>query len=139
MTGRRPTARSSRRPAASRPRSCPRRSGSACAAECRYEQIRGQDFAKLATLDQEGRSLGDLADLRVSIVRSLMAVRARTWTGEARKLLTFVDNRQDASLQAGHFNDFVQVTQLRGALYRAAGAAERGQDGPAPRRCRHSG
>jgi hypothetical protein len=30
-----------------------------------------------------------------------------------------VDNRQDASLQAGHFNDFVQVTQLRGALYRA--------------------
>ncbi len=34
---------------------------------------------------------------------------------EARKLLTFVDNRQDASLQAGHFNDFVQVTQLRGA------------------------
>ncbi|NED69702.1 DEAD/DEAH box helicase, partial [Streptomyces sp. SID10244] len=38
---------------------------------------------------------------------------------KARKLLTFVDNRQDASLQAGHFNDFVQVTQLRGALYRA--------------------
>ena len=37
----------------------------------------------------------------------------------ARKLLAFVDNRQDAALQAGHFNDFVQVTQLRGALYRA--------------------
>ena len=41
---------------------------------------------------------------------------------EARKLLTFVDNRQDASLQAGHFNDFVQVVQLRGALYPAAAA-----------------
>src|SRR5262249_10513492 len=38
----------------------------------------------------------------------------------ARKLLTFVDNRQDASLQSGHFNDFAQVVQLRGALYRAA-------------------
>ncbi|MGH3636726.1 MAG: helicase-related protein, partial [Mycobacterium sp.] len=38
---------------------------------------------------------------------------------EARKLLTFVDNRQDASLQAGHFNDFVQMTQLRGALHQA--------------------
>ena len=37
----------------------------------------------------------------------------------ARKLLSFTDNRQDASLQAGHFNDFVQVTLLRSALWRA--------------------
>ncbi|MGH3906992.1 MAG: helicase-related protein, partial [Pseudonocardiaceae bacterium] len=41
---------------------------------------------------------------------------------EARKLLAFADNRQDASLQAGHFNDFIQVTQLRGALHRAVQA-----------------
>ncbi|MEZ5151989.1 helicase-related protein [Rhodococcus zopfii] len=48
----------------------------------------------------------------------------------ARKLLTFVDNRQDASLQAGHFNDFVQVTQLRAALYRAlVEAKETGEEG----------
>ena len=46
---------------------------------------------------------------------------------QARKLLTFVDNRQDASLQAGHLNDFVQVAHLRGALYRALAAA--GPDG----------
>ena len=32
----------------------------------------------------------------------------------ARKLLSFTDNRQDASLQAGHLNDFVQVALLRG-------------------------
>jgi hypothetical protein len=56
-----------------------------------------------------------------SVLRSL---RTRHCEGEeipdaARKLLTFVDNRQDASLQAGHFNDFVQVTHLRGALVRA--------------------
>src|SRR5690606_6521954 len=38
----------------------------------------------------------------------------------ARKLLSFTDNRQDASLQAGHFNDFVQTGMLRAALYRAA-------------------
>jgi hypothetical protein len=31
---------------------------------------------------------------------------------EARKLLTFSD-KQDASLQAGHFNDFVEVGLLR--------------------------
>ncbi len=41
---------------------------------------------------------------------------------EARKLLTFVDNRQDASLQAGHLNDFVQVVRLRGAVYQAQAA-----------------
>jgi hypothetical protein len=38
----------------------------------------------------------------------------------ARKFLAFTDNRQDASLQAGHFNDFVLVGLVRSALYRAA-------------------
>jgi hypothetical protein len=38
---------------------------------------------------------------------------------KARKLLSFTDNRQDASLQAGHFNDFVEIALLRSALYRA--------------------
>jgi ATP-dependent helicase YprA (DUF1998 family) len=82
-----------------------------------YEQARGSDFAKLAKLSAEGRSSA-MSLITASIVRTL-----RTWKGDlddkARKLLAFVDNRQDASLQAGHFNDFVQVTQLRGALYRA--------------------
>lgn len=84
-----------------------------------YEQARGRDFAKLATLDQEGRSSATSL-ISASIVRSLRALPASALDDEARKLLTFVDNRQDASLQAGHFNDFVQVTQLRGALYQAA-------------------
>ncbi|RMI19783.1 MAG: DUF1998 domain-containing protein, partial [Calditrichaeota bacterium] len=35
------------------------------------------------------------------------------------KLLSFTDNRQDASLQAGHFNDFIHVSLLRCALYAA--------------------
>src|SRR5258708_26480045 len=43
---------------------------------------------------------------------------------EARKVLSFTDNRQDASLQAGHLNDFVQVVLLRGALARALPARE---------------
>ncbi|MEX2982273.1 protein kinase [Streptomyces sp. C36] len=84
-----------------------------------YEQTRGKDFAKLATLDQEGRSSATSL-ISASVVRSLKSVPEEALAKEARKLLTFVDNRQDASLQAGHFNDFVQVTQLRGALYRAA-------------------
>ncbi|WP_225843868.1 protein kinase domain-containing protein [Streptomyces albus] len=91
-----------------------------------YEQTRGRDFAKLATLDQEGRSSATSL-ISASIMKSLRAVPEDSLDKEARKLLTFVDNRQDASLQAGHFNDFVQVTQLRGALYQAVlGAGEEG-------------
>ncbi|MEV4467377.1 protein kinase [Micromonospora echinofusca] len=91
-----------------------------------YEQVRGKDFAKLATLDQEGRSSATSL-VSASIVRSLLSAPAEALDPKARKLLTFVDNRQDASLQAGHFNDFVQITQLRGALYRAA--VEAGKNG----------
>ena len=38
---------------------------------------------------------------------------------EESKVLSFTDNRQDASLQAGHLNDFVQVAQLRAAIVQA--------------------
>ena len=94
-----------------------------------YEQVRGNDFAKLATLDQEGRSSATSLT-SMSIVRSLRAVPEQYLDEDARKLLTFVDNRQDAALQAGHFNDFVQVSMIRGALYRAAvKAVEDGEEG----------
>ncbi len=89
-----------------------------------YEQVRGKDFAKLATFASEGRSSA-MSLISTSIIRNLR--RQPELDQKARKLLTFVDNRQDASLQAGHLNDFVQVTQVRGALYRAAVAA--GEDG----------
>ena len=46
---------------------------------------------------------------------------------QARKLLCFSDSRQDASLQAGHINDFIEVGLLRSALYQAALSA--GPDG----------
>ncbi|MGH9244903.1 MAG: hypothetical protein ACRD29_11415 [Acidimicrobiales bacterium] len=82
------------------------------------------DFQKLATLGSEGRSTA-------TTVPSLSAVRSlrgdESLSPEARKLLSFTDNRQDASLQSGHFNDFIQVVQLRAALYRAV--AEAGPDG----------
>ncbi len=87
-----------------------------------YEQVRGNDFGKLATLDVEGRSSA-ISVLSGAVVRALRGVDPSGLDPKARKLLTFVDNRQDASLQAGHFNDFVQVTQLRGALSRALAAA----------------
>jgi ATP-dependent helicase YprA (DUF1998 family) len=61
-----------------------------------YEQVRGQDFGKLATLDAEGRSSA-VTVVSASIVRHLRAVPADELDPQARKLLTFVDNRQDAS------------------------------------------
>jgi hypothetical protein len=75
------------------------------------------DFARLGTLGSEGRSTATTI-LSLSAVRTLRA--QVDLPAEARKLLSFTDNRQDASLQAGHFNDFVEVGLLRSALYRAA-------------------
>lgn len=75
------------------------------------------DFAKLATLGSEGRSTATTV-LSLSTIRHLR--HDNSLKPEARKLLSFTDNRQDASLQAGHFNDFIEVGLLRSALFRAA-------------------
>ncbi len=95
------------------------------ACQVSYEQTRGRDFSKLVTLDAEGRSSA-VSVLSTSLVRALREVPEAELPPDARKLLTFVDNRQDASLQAGHLNDFVQVAQLRGALYTAMKATPAG-------------
>jgi ATP-dependent helicase YprA (DUF1998 family)/very-short-patch-repair endonuclease len=81
---------------------------------------RHNDFAKLTPLATEGRS-------SATTILSLAAVQylrgAEELEARARKLLSFTDNRQDASLQAGHFNDFVEVGLLRSALFRAVRGA----------------
>ncbi|MEY3255042.1 MAG: hypothetical protein RLZZ29_173, partial [Cyanobacteriota bacterium] len=72
------------------------------------------EFTKLSRLSSEGRSTATTL-LCLSTVSRLKQV----FTGEkaqAAKILSFTDNRQDASLQAGHFNDFVQTSFLRAAL-----------------------
>lgn len=76
---------------------------------------RQSDFGKLATLSSEGRSSATTL-LSLSAIRSL---KTSDLPQHAQKLLSFTDNRQDASLQAGHFNDFIEVSLLRGAIYRA--------------------
>ena len=89
-----------------------------------YSFTTRSDISKLTTLGLEGRSTATTM-LSLSILRYL-----RTYGPAAhipQKLLTFTDNRQDASLQAGHFNDFVQVSLLRTALYNAL--AEAGAEG----------
>lgn len=74
------------------------------------------DISKLATLSMEGRSTATTV-LGLSTLRALR--QDNMLDEEARKLLSFTDNRQDASLQAGHFNDFVEVGLVRAALYKA--------------------
>lgn len=73
------------------------------------------DFEKLSALGSEGRSTATTI-LALSAIRHL---KDFTVSKTAKKLLSFTDNRQDASLQAGHFNDFIEVGLLRSALYRA--------------------
>ena len=78
----------------------------------------------MSTLGFEGRSTATTM-LTLAVLRFLEAEGRDV----PRKLLNFTDNRQDAALQAGHFNDFVQVSLLRSALYRAtAEAGEQGLD-----------
>nr|WP_247712535.1 DEAD/DEAH box helicase [Qipengyuania xiapuensis] len=82
---------------------------------------------KLAGLSAEGRS--SATTLIVASVLSWMDQDA-SLRKYSRKLLGFTDNRQDAALQAGHFNDFIFVSLLRGAIYRAV--AEAGESGLKP-------
>jgi ATP-dependent helicase YprA (DUF1998 family) len=77
---------------------------------------RKNEFVKLSRLSSEGRSTATTL-LSLSTVSRLKTVLGET--SEAAKILSFTDNRQDASLQAGHFNDFVQTSFLRSALNRA--------------------
>ena len=82
------------------------------------------DIGKLTALGTEGRSTATTI-LSLAAIRHLK--KEETLVEKARKLLSFTDNRQDASLQAGHFNDFIEIGLLRSALYRAA--KEVGLDG----------
>ena len=80
------------------------------------------DFTKVARLGSEARSTSTSV-LAYATSRALAGVGAGP---TERKLLSFVDNRQDASLQSGHFNDFLRVVQLRGAVYASAKATPEG-------------
>ena len=90
-----------------------------------YES-RSSDFTRLASMATEGRSSA-VTVVTTRLVKALREVHDPAFKSTAKKLLTFVDNRQDASLQAGHVNDFVQVSLLRAAVH--AAVQEAGPDG----------
>jgi hypothetical protein len=75
-----------------------------------FYTAREREFGKLTSLSSEARS-------SATTVLASALLRHSSRTGAARdKMLSFTDNRQDASLQAGHFNDFVHASLLRSAL-----------------------
>jgi Lhr-like helicase len=76
-----------------------------------------RERTKLTALSGEGRS--SATTLLVSTALEWMNGQNSGVPKEKRKLLGFTDNRQDAALQAGHFNDFLFVSLLRGAILRA--------------------
>ena len=80
----------------------------------------GNEMTKLSGLSSEGRSSASTM-LMLTALRGLMDAELDE---ESKKVLGFIDNRQDASLQAGHFNDFMHILLLRSALLSAIRANE---------------
>lgn len=84
-----------------------------------------RDINRLASLSAEGRSSATTVIVS-SILGWMHGLGATGAREDQRKLLAFTDNRQDAALQAGHFNDFIFVTLLRAAIVAALQAAPEG-------------
>ncbi|QNA44299.1 DEAD/DEAH box helicase [Lacibacter sediminis] len=80
-----------------------------------YEDSKTNESTKLMSLGHEGRSTATTI-LSYGIVKSLLEQKEEI---KNQKLLSFTDNRQDAALQAGHFNDFIASVRLRAALYKS--------------------
>ncbi len=82
--------------------------------------MRTSENTKLMRLGNEGRSTATTITA-FSVISELYRQKEKE---NNRKLLSFTDNRQDASLQAGHFNDFITTGRLRSALYHALREAQ---------------
>jgi superfamily II DNA or RNA helicase len=84
-----------------------------------FFDTRTNEGTKLTKLGSEGRS----TSTTITAFSILNQLHDAGYHPRDQKLLSFTDNRQDAALQAGHFNDFVQVVQLRAGIYKALVAA----------------
>ena len=80
-----------------------------------------RESSKLTRLGIEGRSTATtiLSFLTISEL-------AKELPYNFQKLLCFTDIRQDAALQAGHFNDFIKIGRLRSAIYHSLQAENSG-------------
>jgi superfamily II DNA/RNA helicase len=81
------------------------------------------EATKLAKLGSEGRS----TSTTITSFSILNQLDEAGYHPKDQKLLSFTDNRQDAALQSGHFNDFVQTVRLRSGIYKALQAAPKNE------------
>ena len=79
----------------------------------------GKDVNRLVGLSGEGRS-SSTTMITLNLLRQLFeeTTDSADFTS-SKKILGFTDNRQDAALQAGHFNDFIFLITIRSALLAA--------------------
>ncbi|SFB59815.1 DEAD/DEAH box helicase [Algoriphagus aquimarinus] len=82
--------------------------------------FRTRENTKLMKVGNVGRSTATT----ISTFSILKAQFEQKVAKADQKLLSFTDNRQDASLQTGHFNDFLMIGRLRSSIYRALKFAE---------------
>lgn len=75
----------------------------------------GKDINRLSSLSGEGRSSATTM-ITMSVLKNLFDEEPGADGLDQRKMLGFTDNRQDAALQSGHFNDFVFLVTLRGGI-----------------------
>lgn len=73
------------------------------------------EWSKLAKIGGEGRSTATT----VLSYENIMRMAEAGIEQKDRKVMTFVDARQDAALQAGHFNDFIRIGKIRSAIWKA--------------------
>ena len=82
------------------------------------------EYSKLSRIGGEGRSTATtVLSYEDTILMKDMGVEQRD-----RKVLTFVDARQDAALQAGHFNGFIRIGKIRSAIWNAVKDSPSGVD-----------
>lgn len=81
-----------------------------------------RDMTKLSQLGAEGRSTAT----SISSYTILSRMAEHRFPVRDQKLLSFTDNRQDAALQSGHFNDFMDVVRVRAAIWRAVAESSDG-------------
>ena len=77
-----------------------------------FYDLKTKDGTKLTRLGNEGRS----TSTTIAAFSILNRLREGGLDSCDQKILSFTDNRQDAALQAGHFNDFIQVIRLRAGI-----------------------
>lgn len=85
-----------------------------------YNTARQKEWSKLAKIGGEGRSTATT----VLSYENIIGMQKEGVDESNRKVLTFVDARQDAALQAGHFNDFIRIGKIRSAIWKAVDESE---------------